>query len=344
MKSLPTISVVVATFNSAQTIKKCLKSLRDQHYPQKKINIIIVDGGSTDATTTIVKQFDVQFISVSSLKQNAEYNKSIGLLHASNDIVAFIDHDNILPHNNWFTAMVQPFLDIPDLVGVETLRYHYDPHTSLLDRYFALYGAGDPLVWYLGKADRLSYIYDTYRLKWEAIDRGNYITVRFNAQNMPTIGANGFLIRRNILQKHAKTKPGMYFDMDVNMDLILKGFNHYAFVKDTILHLTGYGSVWYFLKRRALFFSQYQRGAHLTKKTVRRYGIFSKKEILALGISIIICGTFIVPFIDACRGYRKIKDSAWFLHPFFCFAFVIIYSWVIIRHRVRHYVNAILVK
>ena len=74
-----------------------------------------------------------------------------------------IDHDNVLPHDLWFQNMVQPFLEHKDVIGVETLRYHYDPHASLLDRYFALFGAGDPLVWYLGKADRLSYIYDTYQ-------------------------------------------------------------------------------------------------------------------------------------------------------------------------------------
>ena len=30
--------------------------------------------------------------------------------------------------------------------------------SSLIDRYFGLFGAGDPLAFYLGKSDRLSYM------------------------------------------------------------------------------------------------------------------------------------------------------------------------------------------
>ena len=125
-----------------------------------------------------------------------------------NEILAMIDHDNVLPHHNWFTNMVQPFLEQKRMVGVETLRYHYDPTTSLLDRYFALFGAGDPLVWYLGKADRLSYIYEAYKASGYGKRPGEgYYTVRFKPETMPTIGANGYLVRRAILMKYAKSLP-----------------------------------------------------------------------------------------------------------------------------------------
>ena len=110
--------------------------------------------------------------------------------------------------------------------------------------------------------------------------------------------------------------------MDVNVDLILKGYDTFAFVKDSILHLTGYGSVWDFLKRRMLFFSQYQRGLDQTSdKPVRRYGILSRKGIVELLLSILICATVVIPLIDSIRGYRKIRDIAWFLHPFLAFSF-----------------------
>ena len=332
-EKFPTISVVIATHNSSRTLGRCLQSIRSQEYPQEKIEIIISDGASTDTTREIAFGYKVRWIAVDPTKQSAEYNKATGISHAKNEILAMIDHDNVLPHDLWFQNMIQPFLEHKDVIGVETLRYHYDPHASLLDRYFALFGAGDPLVWYLGKADRLSYIYDTYQASGIVKDCGAYYTVRFQADTMTTIGANGFLVRRQTLMDNAQTAPGMYFDMDVNIDLITKGFDTYAFVKDSILHLTGYGNTRNFLKRRVLFLSQYRFGKEAEKrKGVRRFGDISGMGVLRLVMVIIICATWIIPLYDSIRGWQKIRDRAWFIHPFLCFSFVLIYGWVTIKY------------
>lgn len=333
--TLPTISVIVATFNSDRTIGRCLDSIRSQQYPQDKIEIVIADGDSTDDTAKIAKKYRVKWVSVDPNKQNAEYNKSMGLKNARNEIAAFIDHDNVLPHDKWFLNMVEPFLKQKEVVGVETLRYHYDAKTSLIDRYFALFGAGDPLVWYLGKADRLSYIYDTYTLNGRVMDKGNYYIVCFNENNLTTIGANGFLVKRQVLMDNAGVAPGIYFDMDVNVDLIRNGYNTYAFVKDSILHLTGYGNIWNFLKRRSLFLTQYRFGVIAeTRKKVRRYGGLSDSDVLRLIWTVVVCATFVVPLYDSVRGWRKIHDSAWFLHPVLCFVMVILYSFAVIKHNI----------
>ncbi len=344
-RSLPTISIVIATFNAGRTIRRVLESIRLQVYPTQLVEVIIVDGGSNDDTKRIAREYSVRWFTVPPDKQNAEYNKSVGIGKARNEIVAMIDHDNVLPHKMWLQNMVAPLVEHKEVVAVETLRYHYDPKSSLVDRYFALFGAGDPIVWYLGKADRLSYIYDDYVLAGRARDYGDYYIVQFHAQNMPTIGANGFLVRRRELVENAQTAPGKYFDMDVNIDLINKGFHTYAFVKDSILHLTGYGSVWYFLKRRMLFMTQYHLGEKgLAMKKVRRYAVFSEREVLRLVWIIVICLTLVIPIYDSIRGWRKIHDTAWFLHPFLCLSFVVLYGLVILRHTFYGYAKRFLEK
>lgn len=331
-RNYPTISIVIATYNSERTIERCLQSIRSQQYPKQNIEIIIADGGSSDNTKVIAKKYHAQVIGIDPHLQNAEYNKSVGIQCARNEILAMIDHDNILPHSRWLQGMIEPFVTHPDVVGVETLRYHYDRRTSLLDRYFALYGAADPLVWYMGKTDRLSYIYDSYVLAGDSHDEGNYYIVRFSKEHIPTIGANGFLVRRKLLMDNADTEPGKYFDMDVNVDLISKGYNRYAFVKDSILHLTGYGNIGYFLKRRLLFLTQYRFGRDSEKiKKVRRYGGLTTRDIWRLVYAIAVCLTIAVPCVDSIRGWKKIHDPAWFLHPILSFCFVVLYGWVIIQ-------------
>lgn len=343
--NLFSISVVTATYNSTRTIERCLKSIRSQAYPQEKIEIIIADGGSKDATVEVAKKYGAKVYRIDSKKQNAEYNKSIGISHAKNDIIAMIDHDNVLPHSRWLTEMVKPLHERSDVVGVETLRYTYEPKGMLLDRYFALFGSGDPVAWYLGKTDRLSYIYDHYTLAGEVVQRHPYYIVRFTEENMPTIGANGYLVRRDILMRDAHVAPGSYFDMDVNIDLIRNGHTLFAFVDDGIVHNTGYGSVWYYLQRRMLFMRQY----HLPMRknntiSSRRFHMISKNNLWRLVIAILLCITVVVPLFDSLRGWLRVRDRAWFLHPVMGLGFVSIYAWVIIRHQAQIYANYILGK
>lgn len=330
MNKTPTISVVIATYNSKNTIKLVLNSVRKQNYPQEKIEIIIADGGSKDNTLEIVIDYNVKIIKVPPDLQNAEYNKGLGISKAKNELLLLIDHDNVLPHKNLISKMVQPFLDDKKITGVETLRYHYDKNGILLDRYFALFGAGDPLAYYLGKADRLSYIYDKYNLAGKVVSEGEYITVEFDKKRIPTLGANGFMIRRKLLLENAKADPKHYFHIDVNVDLIKKGFNRYAFIKDGIIHLTGYKSTLNFIYRRALYMQQY----HINLHSKRRYSVYMKGDLKRLLVYIFYSLTFVKPFYDSLRGYLKIHDKAWFLHPILCFTLTCIYSSITIRNKI----------
>lgn len=329
-KSQPTISVVIATYNSQNTIKKCLKSVRDQKYNQSKIEIVLADGGSTDKTLAIVKKFNPKVIHVPKKLQNAEYNKGEGLRMAKGELVLMIDHDNVLPHKDWLNKMITPLQEHAEVVAVETLRYHYDPKLSLLDRYFALFGAGDPLAFYLGKADRLSYIFDTYNLLGKATKFDGYYVVKFNKAHIPTLGANGFLIRRKILVENARVNEGNFFHIDVNVDLIRKGFNTYAFVEDTIIHLTGYKKISSFLYRRKLFMEQF----YLSPNKKRRYSVYTSKDKINLIKYVIYSMTFVKPLADAFRGYLKIHDSAWFFHPVLAFSLCMIYAYTTIKNKI----------
>lgn len=335
-KILPTVSVVIATFNAEKTLPRVLDSIRVQDYPPGLVDITIVDGGSKDRTLEIAKKYTQSIISVDPAKQNAEYNKCIGIHQAKGELLFLIDHDNVLPTALVLRHMVQPLLDYPAVVGVETLRYHYDLNASLLDRYFALFGAGDPLAWYLGKADRLSFLYDRYNLAGRTRDMGAYYLVTFSPDHIPTLGANGFIVRRALLMKHAKVDPQHFYHIDVNVDLIRKGYNTYAFTKDAILHLSGYKNLWSFLSRRKLFLEQFHlSSAGMTARAERRYSVFEPKDKWKLFWFVCISLTIIIPLADSIRGFRKIHDPAWFLHPFLCFVLVVLYGWIIIKHQFR---------
>ena len=53
---LPAISIVVPSFNQGQFIERCLQSILEQGYP--KLEVHVVDGGSTDETVDVLHSFD----------------------------------------------------------------------------------------------------------------------------------------------------------------------------------------------------------------------------------------------------------------------------------------------
>lgn len=323
------ISVVIATFNSGRTLEKCLQSLRDQNYPQELIELITADGGSTDFSKEIAQKFGARIIDVPKDKQGAEYNKGYGLQFATGDFILCIDHDNILPHKEWLNNMLKPLVTDESIVAVEPLRYRYESSLSLLDRYFALFGVNDPLPYYLGKADRMDYIHSKYNLLGKSKDLGNYYVVEFDQdqpRKIPTLGANGFLIRRSIFEK-SNHAPDKYFHIDINVDLVKQGFVKYAFIKDDIIHLTN-SRFFNFLKRRKKFMDLY----FMNNFSERRYSVYHPEDDkLALIKYIIFTVTLIRPLFDSLHGWLKIHDRAWFIHLFMCWAMLYIYGQTVIK-------------
>jgi glycosyltransferase involved in cell wall biosynthesis len=112
---LESISIIIPTLNSAKTLQDCLESIAIQEYSKDKVEIIIADGGSTDSTLSIISEFSVAsnlhpqpsniHIVPNNLK-TGEAGKAVGLKHSTNDIVAFIDSDNIRPDKDWLKRMV----------------------------------------------------------------------------------------------------------------------------------------------------------------------------------------------------------------------------------------------
>lgn len=57
----PTFSIIVPTKNEEAVITRCLSGLLDLDYPKSKMQIIIVDGNSTDKTTELCSEFSAKY-------------------------------------------------------------------------------------------------------------------------------------------------------------------------------------------------------------------------------------------------------------------------------------------
>lgn len=325
----PKISIIIATLDCANALHRCLESISKQDYPKDRIEVIIVDGGSKDKTVKVAKHYSCKvLIKTGVLSEEA---KAYGLQIATGELVADIASDNILPTNNWLKQVVTPLIIDKKLVASYPLRYEYRKSDLIFNRYVALFGVNDPVPFYLGKADRLSYLYDKYdkydkyNLSGDAKDMGEYYKVIFTSENMPTLGANGFIIRKSLLKK-AQVDPSCYFHIDVVYDLVKQGLTSFAVVKTSIVHETA-DTLLSLLKKRL----KYMDKLYLKQIANRRYHIVTKRDYLKLLLFVFYSLTLVQPLWTSFAGFQKKRDVAWFLHPLVCFTMVLIYLYSLIR-------------
>ena len=57
MKKYPLVSITITTKNEERNIANCLKSIKQQTYPQKFIEIIVIDNNSIDKTKQLAKKY-----------------------------------------------------------------------------------------------------------------------------------------------------------------------------------------------------------------------------------------------------------------------------------------------
>jgi cellulose synthase/poly-beta-1,6-N-acetylglucosamine synthase-like glycosyltransferase len=109
----PKISIIVASRNNEETIDECLKSIFDQDYPQENIEVIVIDGCSTDKTVSKAKNFPTKVFSVP-LNAAAAYNYAMNIVNF--DILGFVDADAKL-EPQWLKKLVC-HLEDPKIAGV----------------------------------------------------------------------------------------------------------------------------------------------------------------------------------------------------------------------------------
>jgi glycosyltransferase involved in cell wall biosynthesis len=101
-------TVIIPVFNASHTIERCLSSLIRQSVKKEDYEIIVVDDGSKDGTSDIVKQFPVKYLWQTNRGPASARNK--GAREARSEIILFTDADCV-PQNNWIEEMVRYFDD-----------------------------------------------------------------------------------------------------------------------------------------------------------------------------------------------------------------------------------------
>lgn len=102
MKHVPRISVIIPTHNEQESIADCLVQFRDC---PDDVEIIVVDGGSTDDTLTVVQSHE-EIRCVSHPTNGRATQMNAGAKEARGTILLFLHADTVLP-DRWADLVVK---------------------------------------------------------------------------------------------------------------------------------------------------------------------------------------------------------------------------------------------
>ncbi|MFT6631187.1 MAG: glycosyltransferase involved in cell wall biosynthesis [Bacteriovoracaceae bacterium] len=91
MSLMPKFSVIIPTFNRAQTLNRAIESVLRQTY--KNFELIIVDDGSTDTTQSILNNYP-QLKVIKQENQGVSHARNTGVKEARAEWVCFLDSDD----------------------------------------------------------------------------------------------------------------------------------------------------------------------------------------------------------------------------------------------------------
>ena len=130
LSSFPSITLIVPAYNEEKTISRTLRHLQNFDYPKEKLDIIVVDDGSTDRTFEVASRFK----GVAALKKTNGGKASAlnyGLKFAKGELVACVDSDS-QPKSDALIKAV-PFFSQPNVAAVTSSIFVSDAK-SLIER------------------------------------------------------------------------------------------------------------------------------------------------------------------------------------------------------------------
>lgn len=124
-REVPKISIIIPVFNESQIIGKLIKYLKENSSSRLIKEIVIVDGGSTDTTYTLIKNFDVTALS---FKKGRAKQLNYGAKNASGEILYFL-HADTFPPKNFDELIIEAYTN-----GAETgcFRMQFDSKNPFL--------------------------------------------------------------------------------------------------------------------------------------------------------------------------------------------------------------------
>ena len=134
------ISIITATYNSEATVSDTLESVLRQDYSDYEF--IIKDGGSTDGTLAICREYESRFegrMRIISAPDKGLYDAmNMGIASATGEVIGILNSDDFYTSNDILSTVARQFEQTPDIDALYgDIHYVKADDTSKLVRYYS---------------------------------------------------------------------------------------------------------------------------------------------------------------------------------------------------------------
>ena len=136
-EKLPVFSVVVPAKNEGKVIGRLLDALSRLNYPKDRVEVIVVEDGSTDNTVEICRRFaNERLLNLRILQKACSDGKpsalNLAIKHATGDIVGFFDADSV-PDRDVLLKAAEYFGDV-QVAAVQGRTYSINSDENMLTK------------------------------------------------------------------------------------------------------------------------------------------------------------------------------------------------------------------
>ncbi len=139
-KRYPTVAMIVPCFNEEQTVASTIESLLAMEYPQDKLEIVVVDDGSTDNTAAIAQKYEqachapgyAGAVVTYFYKENGgKYTAlNFAIAHTTTELIGCLDADSFAAHDALIEA-IKEFEADPTAMAITPAMKVYRPRKVL---------------------------------------------------------------------------------------------------------------------------------------------------------------------------------------------------------------------
>ena len=209
----PLVSLIIATLNSEAKLPNTLDSIKKQKYPQDRLEILLMDGGSTDKTKDIAQKYGCKVIH--NAKIVPAWAKYLAYLEAKGDYAVYIDSDEVIENDNSLNLKLKVFQENPNVHAVTGSGYKNPPDYPFLNNYINEFG--DPFSFFIYRLSKdHRYFISNMKTSYTSVkETDDYILFDFtNTKKLPIfeLVAMSSMVDLNYLKQNfpeIKDTPGL---------------------------------------------------------------------------------------------------------------------------------------
>jgi glycosyltransferase involved in cell wall biosynthesis len=148
MPSMIDFSICIPTYNSEKTLRDTLVSIKNQDIDKNRIEVLIFDGGSTDDTIKIAKEYPFVKI-LKNEKRLPEFAKLQAINVAKGKYYIMMDSDEAFSHNSVLSNRLNAFNNFRSAHLLVANKLNYVKGFGIAGNY--LNKCGDPFTWFVYK-------------------------------------------------------------------------------------------------------------------------------------------------------------------------------------------------